>query len=182
MNGIPIDGPGPARGMVFQQDAVFLWRRVIENVEYGMELRNVGKKERRIAAMKYLRLVDLERFANYYPKELSGGMRKRVAVAMVFANNPDVLLMDEPFGSLDYPTKISLQKELLKMWEREKHATVFVTHDLEEALFLSSRILVLYEKKIVEDLEVPFPRPREDSVRTMPEFQEVKKRLWQYFI
>ena len=113
MDGKEVTSPGRERGMVFQQDAILMWRKVLANVEYGLELRNIPKRERRRIGMEYLRMVGLEEFANFFPKELSGGMRKRVQIAAVFANNPEVLLMDEPFGSLDYPTKVSMQQQLV---------------------------------------------------------------------
>jgi NitT/TauT family transport system ATP-binding protein len=176
----PISGPSKDRGMVFQQDVVFMWRTVIQNVEFGMELSKINKEIRREKALEAIKLVGLERFVDFYPKELSGGMRKRVAIATVFANDPKVLLMDEPFGSLDYPTKIGLQKVLLNMWEKEKKTTLFVTHDIEEALFLADRIIVLTQGNVNEIYEVPFDRPRTDEMRTSMEFQEIKRKLWKY--
>jgi len=182
INGHPITKPGADRGMVFQEDAIFPWRKVIDNVEYGLEMRKIDKQERSLIAKKYLELVGLEEFANYYPKELSGGMRKRVAIAMVFANNPDTLLMDEPFGSLDYVTKVDLQEELSKIWQKERKTTLFVTHDLEEALFLSDRIFVFDKNNtIAEIIEVPFSRPRGEEVRNGQELLEQKKLLWRHF-
>jgi NitT/TauT family transport system ATP-binding protein len=176
-----IIGPGKERGVVFQQDAILPWRTVIQNIEYGLELNNVEPKERRNIALKWLRAVNLsESFSNFYPKQLSGGMKKRVAVAMVFANNPDVLLMDEPFGALDYATKVSLQAEVLKIWEKEQKTTLFVTHDIEEALYLGDRILVLANGRLEKDIEVGFKRPRTDDLRMEMSFQELKKQLWQY--
>ncbi len=176
----PVTGPGRDRGVVFQQDAILPWRTVIRNVEYGLELRGEEPAKRRQAALSVIRVVGLENFADFYPKELSGGMKKRVALAAVFANNPEVLLMDEPFGSLDYPTKLALQRELLAIWEREKKTTVFVTHDLEEALFLSDRVIALAQGVIESIVEIPFARPRTDELRVSTEFQEMKKLLWKY--
>jgi len=177
-----ITKPGADRGMVFQENAIFPWRKVIKNIEYGLEMRQINKQNRRSIAKEYLKLVGLEGFADYYPKELSGGMSKRVAIAMVFANNPDTLLMDEPFGSLDYVTKVELQKELLKIWQKERKTTLFVTHDLEEALFLSDRIFVFDKNSnVVEVVEVPFSRPRGEEVRNSKELLEQKKLLWRYF-
>jgi NitT/TauT family transport system ATP-binding protein len=182
LDGVEVTAPGRDRGVVFQQDAIFLWRKVIENVEYGLEIGGMDRKERRERGRKFLRLVGLEKFEKYYPKELSGGMKKKVALAMVFANDPEVYLMDEPFGSLDYPTKVGLQKELLRIWREEQKTTIFITHDLEEALFLSDRICVLTQGKVEEILEVPFPRPREDNIRTSGEFQSMKAKLWKYLV
>jgi NitT/TauT family transport system ATP-binding protein len=181
VDGKEVSRPGRERGMVFQQDAIFMWRTVVGNVEYGLELQKVPKKERRRIAMDNIRIVGLEKFADWYPKELSGGMRKRVAIAMVFANNPEALLMDEPFGSLDYPTKVGLQKELLRIWARERKTTLFVTHDIEEALFLSDRILVLVKGVVAQDISVPMSRPRTDEMRLSREFVDLRNQLWNYF-
>lgn len=180
MDGKPVMGPGRDRGVVFQQDAILPWRTVLRNVEYGLELRGEDPTKRREVALNFLQVVGLVKFADFYPKELSGGMKKRVALAAVFANNPEVLLMDEPFGSLDYPTKLALQRELLAIWERERKTTVFVTHDLEEALFLSDRVIALTQGVIESVVKIPFPRPRTDELRVSPEFQEMKKLLWKY--
>jgi NitT/TauT family transport system ATP-binding protein len=180
VDGEEVTGPSRERGMVFQQDAILLWRKVLGNVEYGLELRGVNKKQRRDIAMEYIRLVGLERFTHFFPKELSGGMRKRVQIAAVFANSPEVLLMDEPFGSLDYPTKISLQEEVLKIWARDKKTTVFVTHDVEEALFLADRIFVLRSGHLERIVTVPFDRPRQAHIRAIPEFRDLLVELWGY--
>jgi NitT/TauT family transport system ATP-binding protein len=180
LGGKPVLGPGRDRGMVFQQDSILPWRTVVRNVEYGLELRGEPAVLRREVALAFLRVVGLEKFADFYPKELSGGMKKRVALAAVFANNPEVLLMDEPFGSLDYPTKLSLQRELLGIWEREQKTTLFVTHDLEEAILLSDRIFALSQGVVESIVEVPFPRPRTDELRVGAEVQEMKKVLWKY--
>ena len=180
LDGKSISGPGRERGVVFQQDAIFPWRKVIDNVRYGLQMKALEKAKQFEIANKFIKLVGLEKFANFYPKELSGGMKKRVAIAMVFANDPEVYLMDEPFGSLDYSTKVELQKELLKIWQQEKKTTLFVTHDLEEAIFLSDRIVVLADQTVKEILEVPFSRPRLDALRTEAAFQDLKRSLWKY--
>jgi len=180
LDGKPVTGPGRDRGVVFQQDAILPWRTVIRNVEYGLELHGEERVRRREVALNFLRIVGLEKFADFYPKELSGGMKKRVALAAVFANNPEVLLMDEPFGSLDYPSKLALQRELMNIWEREKKTTVFVTHDLEEALVLSDRVIALSKGVVESIVDIPFARPRGDELRVSPEFQEMKKLLWKY--
>ncbi len=180
LDGKSVTRPGRDRGVVFQQDAILPWRTVIRNVEYGLELRGEAPDKRRETALHFLRVVGLDKFADFFPKELSGGMKKRVALAAVFANNPEVLLMDEPFGSLDYPTKLSLQRELLSIWERERKTTVFVTHDLEEAIFLSDRVIALVKGVVESVIEIPFPRPRTDELRVSSDFQELKKQLWKY--
>lgn len=181
IDGEKITGPGRDRGVVFQQDAIFPWRKVVENVEYGLELQKIPKKERRETAMHQLEMVGLQDYANFYPKELSGGMKKKVAIAMVLANNPEVLLMDEPFGALDYVTKVTLQKELLNIWQKERKTTVFITHDIEEALFMADRVLVFTKGALAEIYNVPFGRPRSDEIRSSAEFQNVKNQLWNYF-
>lgn len=182
LDGIPVERPGRELGMIFQQDAIFLWRTVMGNVEFGLEIQGIEKAERRSTAGRYLRLVGLEGFEHYFPKELSGGMRKRVAIATVLANRPEILLMDEPFGSLDYVTKITLQREVLRIWLEEHITTIFVTHDIEEALFLSTKVLVIVAGVIKEVLEVPFGYPRTDALRTSESFQRMKERLWLYMI
>jgi NitT/TauT family transport system ATP-binding protein len=167
---------------VFQQDAVFLWRKVRKNIEFGLEVRGMPRSQRKAISDHYLNLVQLENFADFYPKELSGGMKKRVAIAMVLANQPEVLLADEPFGSLDYPTKVGLQHILLNILAEEKRTTLFVTHDIEEALFLSDTIVVLLDGRIAETVQIPFARPRRDSLRGDGEFQRLKMELWRYLM
>ena len=146
-------------------------------VEYGLELRGIDKKKRRGIALKYLDMMGLTDKANSYPKELSGGMLKRLAVATVFANDPEVLLMDEPFSALDYPTKCNLQNELLNIWSKEKKTTIFVTHDVEEALYLADRIFILTNGKFLNVFDSPFSRPRDEEIRDSPRFHEVKAFL-----
>jgi NitT/TauT family transport system ATP-binding protein len=174
----PVHGPGRDRGVVFQADAVFLWRTVRKNVEYGLEIQGLGREARRERAEEYLRLVGLERFGDLYPKELSGGMKKRCQIATVLANSPDVLLMDEPFGALDYPTKCQLQEELLRILSRDPKTTLFVTHDIEEALFLADRVVVMGHGRIEQIVTVPFSRPRAGDLRIEYEFSALKARLW----
>lgn len=156
--------PSPERGMVFQKDSVFPWMRVINNVEYGLKCRGVAKAERRAIAERYLERVGLSHVARAWPRELSGGMLKRVAVATVFANGANVLLLDEPFGAVDYVTKRQLHDVLLALWSEadtgKRRTVVFVTHDVDEALTLADRILVLHSGRIVDDLAITAPRPR----------------------
>lgn len=176
--GAVVHGPGRQRGVVFQQDAIFPWRTVIGNVEYGLAIGKVPKHERRELARQYLRLVGLDRFEDYYPYELSGGMKKRVALAAVLVNRPQVLLLDEPFGALDYVTKRLLQQELSAIWQTERQTAVLVTHDIEEALFLADRVIVLRGGRVQRDLIVPFARPRSDELRDSPGFAVQKEALW----
>ncbi|MCY4459849.1 MAG: ABC transporter ATP-binding protein [Albidovulum sp.] len=178
VRGRPVRGPGRDRGMVFQADALFFWRTVRRNVEYGLETQGLPRAERKEYAEKYLKLVGLMEFADLYPKELSGGMKKRCQIATVLANSPEVLLMDEPFGALDYPTKCQLQEQLLNILAREPKATVFVTHDIEEALFLADRIVVMGKGSIRRIVDVPFTKPRASDLRVDAKFAEQKAELW----
>jgi len=178
VGGEKIIKPSRDRGMVFQQDALLMWRKVIDNVEYGLELSGVKKNERRKIAFDHLKKVGLEEFADFYPKELSGGMRKRVQIASVFSNNPKVMLMDEPFGSLDYMTKLALQDQLLDIWSTQKKTTVFVTHDIEEAIFLADRIFLLKNGVIDDVFNVPFTRPRNNEIRTDEKFRNLMAILF----
>ncbi len=175
---VAVKGPGRDRGIVFQQDCVFMWRSVQKNVEYGLEMQKMPKLEREVVAQKYIDLVGLSGFEKFMPKELSGGMKKRVQIATVFANNPKVLLMDEPYGALDYPTKCSLQVELLGILQKEPKTTVFVTHDIEEALYLADKVIVVKGGVIVDIMDVPFGRPRDTKIRLSAEFARMKTSLW----
>jgi NitT/TauT family transport system ATP-binding protein len=156
----PVTAPSPERGLVFQRDSVFPWMRVIDNAAYGLKCRGMGKDERAEVARRYLGLVGLSHVENSWPRELSGGMLKRVAIATVFANSPRLLLLDEPFGSLDYVTKLQLHQVLLSLWGRERPTVLFVTHDVDEALLLADRILVMKHGRIVDDRRIGLPRPR----------------------
>lgn len=180
LDGQRVQGPGRDRGVVFQQDALFMWRTVIKNVEYGLEIQNVPKRERRERARRWLLTVGLENFADFYPKELSGGMKKRCQIATVLANEPEVLLMDEPFGALDYPTKCQLQEELVRILAEQPKTTLFVTHDIEEALFLADRIIAMQRGAVAEVYRVPFAKPRRTALRFSTDFAEEKSRLWGY--
>ena len=180
VRGRRVVGPGADRGLVFQQDTLFLWRRVKGNVAYGLEARRVPKADRERIVAEYLRLVGLTENANFWPKELSGGMRKRVAVAAVFANNPDVLLMDEPFGSLDYVQRSHLHDVLLDLWQRTHKTILFVTHDVEEALVLADRIIVIANGQLVDDIAVQFPRPRGEPTLALPAAIDIRKRMLEH--
>jgi NitT/TauT family transport system ATP-binding protein len=178
VGGRVVRGPDRERGVVFQEDAIFPWLTVRRNVEYGLRLRRMASAERASRVDHYLDLVGLAAFADAYPKELSGGMKKRVAIAAVLANGPRALLLDEPFGPLDYVTTIGLQEELASIWEAEKKTAINVTHDVEEALFLSDRVVVLRDGRIAYETAVPFRRPRRHQLRDSPEFVSLKARLW----
>jgi NitT/TauT family transport system ATP-binding protein len=177
--GVPIAGPDRQRGMIFQTDAVFPWLTVKGNVEFGLKRRGVPRAERERIATEYITLVGLDEWRDRYPKELSGGMRKRVDVARVFANDPRVLLLDESFGQLDAQTKERLQIELLQLWERHRKTVVFVTHDIEEAQFLADRVIVMSPRpgRIVREVVIPFERPRQPLLKTEARFQEVRREI-----
>jgi len=179
LEGRPIVGAGAERGMVFQGYTLFPWLTVRQNIEYGPKLRGVPILERRRISDDYLRLIKLEKFANAFPKQLSGGMKQRVAIARALANRPKVLLMDEPFGALDAQTKLEMQELLLEVWEKERTTVVFITHDIEEAVFLSQRICVMAANpgRIVSEHAVDLPAIRNEDTRLMPEFAALKREL-----
>lgn len=170
----PIRGPDPKRGMVFQEYSLFPWRSVQDNITFGLEMRGVPKADRKTVADTYLDMVGLVQFRDAYPYELSGGMRQRVAIARALANEPDVLLMDEPFGALDAQTRNAMQRELLEIWEKTRKTILFVTHSVDEAVFLADRIVILSARpgRICDIISVDLPRPRE---RTSPEFAGVRR-------
>lgn len=180
LDGEIIKGTDRKRGMVFQQDAVFPWMTVSKNISYGPRLRGVGKAEQKEIEKKWVELVGLKGFEDRWPRELSGGMRKRVDIGRVYANDPDVLLMDEPFGALDAQTKERMQADLLETWTKTKKTVVFVTHDLEEAIFLSDKIVVMSARpgRIHHIEEVALPRPRTNEMRLTDEFLAIKRKLW----
>jgi NitT/TauT family transport system ATP-binding protein len=176
LNGKPITGPGSDRGMVFQEFALFPWRTVRRNVEFGLEIRKVEKDERRRTAQKYIDLVGLNGFEEYHPYQLSGGMKQRVGIARALANEPAVLLMDEPFGALDAQTRNMMQKELLRIWEETKKTVIFITHSVDEAVYLADRIAVMTTRPgmVRECFTVPWQRPRD---RASVEFAQLRKGI-----
>jgi NitT/TauT family transport system ATP-binding protein len=172
-----VDGPHPDRGLVFQQHTLFPWQRVIDNVAYGLKMKGVARNERRAQAQALLEQVGLSGFERRYPAQLSGGMQQRVEIARVLINRPRVLLMDEPFGALDALTRARMQQLLLEMWTRIRTTVVFVTHDIDEALFLADRILVMSARpgRLIEDLPLDFARPRSPALVTSAPFVALKR-------
>lgn len=168
-------------GVVFQGYALYPWRTVIENVEFGLEIRKVKKKERKQIAEKYLSLVGLEAFANHFPHQLSGGMKQRVAIARVLAYQPDVLLMDEPFAALDAQTRELLQFELLRIWEADKKTIIFITHSIDEAIIMADSVAVMTARpgRVKETIKISLPRPRTGDIRNSPEFAKIRQYVWE---
>ena len=172
-------GPGSDRGMVFQDFALFPWRTVLQNVEFGMEVAGVPKEERRERALRYIKAVGLERFADSRIHELSGGMKQRVGIARALVMHPAIILMDEPFGALDAQTRNIMQEQLVKIIQRSERTILFVTHSVDEALYLSDRVVILSKRpsSIYKIIDVPWERPRD---RTNPEFTQLRKDILAY--
>ncbi|KQQ17544.1 sulfonate ABC transporter ATP-binding protein [Methylobacterium sp. Leaf121] len=178
LDGRAIAGPHPDRGIVFQQHTLFPWLSVIDNVAFGMKMKGVGRSERRERARALLAQVGLSDFAERYPAELSGGMQQRVEIARALINRPRVLLMDEPFGALDAQTRLTMQELLLDIWTRHRTTILFVTHDIDEALFLADRLVVMTPRpgRILDDIPLDFGRPRDRGLITDPRFTAIKQR------
>ncbi|SEP84645.1 NitT/TauT family transport system ATP-binding protein [Faunimonas pinastri] len=170
---------GSGRGMVFQGADLFPWRTAIENIAFGLQVKGVGKAERLERARHYLELVGLRGFENAWPHQLSGGMQQRVGIARAFCIQPSLLLMDEPFGALDVQTRDILQDELVRIWEAEPKMVLFVTHGIEEALYLADRILVFSKRpaRVLSEIKVPFARPRHDDMKLDPEFLRLRREI-----
>ena len=179
-NGKEVHGTGPDRGVVFQQYALFPWLTVKKNVLFPLQMKGIKGQEAEDIAMKYIKMVDLEKFCDHYPKELSGGMKQRVAIARAYAANPEVLLMDEPFGALDAQTRTQLQQELLETWEKERKTCFFITHDVDEALILGQRVVIMSARpgRIKDIVEVDIPYPRDQETKMSPRFLELKNQIW----
>lgn len=178
LDGQPITEPSPDRGMVFQQHSLFPWKSVRDNVAFGPLMAGASRAEACSIARTFLSLVGLAAFADAYPGTLSGGMQQRVGIARALANYPSVLLMDEPFGALDAQTRIMMQENLLEIWREFHNTVVFVTHDIDEAVFLSDRIVVMSASpgRIIADIPVRLPRPRDQALLTSPEFMVLKRQ------
>lgn len=177
LDGQAIDGPDPARGLVFQHHTLFPWLTVQDNVAYGLKMQGVQRAPRRQQAQTLLQQVGLQGFETRYPNALSGGMQQRVEIARVLINQPRVLLMDEPFGALDALTRMKMQALLLTLWARTQTTIVFVTHDIDEALFMADRILVMSPRpgRIIDEINVPAMRPRDPDWLTSPAFAQLKR-------
>ena len=180
VDGKKVEGTGTERGVVFQQYALFPWLTVMKNVMFGLKLKGMKDDEAKELAMKYIKMVQLEDFVDSYPKELSGGMKQRVAIARAYAVQPEVLLMDEPFGALDAQTRTQLQSELIQTWQEEKKTCFFITHDVEEAIILATKVIVMSARpgriKTIVDIDLPYPRTQE--LKMSKEFLELKAKIW----
>ncbi|MCU0884159.1 MAG: ABC transporter ATP-binding protein [Beijerinckiaceae bacterium] len=179
LDGRPVTGPGADRGMVFQSYTLFPWLTIIENIAFGLRERGVAEAQRLDVARRWAQQVGLKGFENHYPKQLSGGMQQRTAIARALANDPEILLLDEPFGALDNQTRALMQEMLLGIWEREAKTVMFVTHDVEEAIFMASRVVVMSARpgRIKADIAVDLPHPRPYTIKTSAAFVALKERL-----
>lgn len=181
IDGRPVSGPGPDRGMVFQNFALLPWANVIANVRFGLELRGVKAEKREAVVLEYIRAVGLDGFEHHYPRQLSGGMQQRVGLARALAVDPKILLFDEPFGSVDAQTRRLLQHDLIRLWERSQKTAIFVTHDMEEAIYLSDRVALMRPRpgSVQEVLNVSLPRPRNEEMKKEKSFVDLKEYLWE---
>ena len=179
VDGEAITKPGADRGMVFQQHSLFPWKTVRENVEFGLKMKGIPRFQRRTAARTLLGLAGLSAFENYYPERLSGGMKQRVGIVRALATGPRILLLDEPFGALDAQTRLIMQQILTNIWQRLKTSVLFVTHDIDEAIFLSDRVYVMTARpgRIKAEIVVPLPRPREPAITMSSEFLALRRGL-----
>ncbi len=171
----------PLQSIVFQEYAIFPWKTVIDNVAFGLQMRGVPRGERQEIALDWLRKVGLVKFADSYPHQLSGGMKQRVSIARAFANNPEILLMDEPLGALDAQTRAVLQEELIRLWEDLRKTVVYITHSIEEAVLLGDRVVLMtaHPGTNKSEFEVPFKRPRSFALTSAPEFGRLTYAIWQ---
>jgi NitT/TauT family transport system ATP-binding protein len=177
VDGRPARGPGQDRSMVFQNYGLLPWRTVLGNVEFGLEVRGVSKSRRRKVSHTYIERVGLKGAEHLYPHQISGGMQQRVALARAFSKDPLILLMDEPFAAVDAQTREMLQDELLKIWTEIRTTVLFVTHSIDEAIYLSDRIIVMAPGRVVADLMTDLPRPRDEAVKATPRFNELRLML-----
>ena len=179
LDGQPVEGPGADRGMVFQSYTLFPWLTIEQNIRFGLRERGMGLAEQKDRSDYFISKVGLRGFEQHFPKQLSGGMQQRTAIARALANDPKILLMDEPFGALDNQTRVLMQELLLGIWEAERKTVMFVTHDIDEAIFMANRVAVFSARpgRIKTELAVDLPHPRHYRVKTSPEFMDLKARL-----
>jgi len=180
VDGKPVNGPGPERGVIFQQYALFPWLTVRQNVEFGLRIKGLPAGEQRRISDHFLRLVGLQDFADALPKTLSGGMKQRCAIARAYAVGPTMLLMDEPFGALDALTRVHMQDQLLDTWSRERRTVFFITHDVDEAVYLANRVIVMAARpgRLHGIIPVDLPATRNEEVRLSPQFAEIRNQVW----
>ena len=179
LDGVPVEGPGADRGMVFQSYTLFPWLTIEQNIRFGLRERGMLESAQKERAAYFIAKVGLRGFEQHFPKQLSGGMQQRTAIARALANDPKILLMDEPFGALDNQTRVLMQELLLGIWESERKTVLFVTHDIDEAIFMANRVAVFSARpgRIKTELAVDLPHPRHYTIKTSPEFMDLKARL-----
>lgn len=179
LDGVPVEGPGADRGMVFQSYTLFPWLTIEQNIRFGLRERGMPEAQQKERAAYFIAKVGLRGFEQHFPKQLSGGMQQRTAIARALANDPKILLMDEPFGALDNQTRVLMQELLLSIWEAERKTVLFVTHDIDEAIFMANRVAVFSARpgRIKTELAVDLPHPRHYTIKTSPEFMDLKARL-----
>lgn len=179
LDGVPVEGPGADRGMVFQSYTLFPWLTIEQNIRFGLRERGMPEALQKERAAYFIAKVGLRGFEQHFPKQLSGGMQQRTAIARALANDPKILLMDEPFGALDNQTRVLMQELLLGIWEAERKTVLFVTHDIDEAIFMANRVAVFSARpgRIKTELAVDLPHPRHYTIKTSPEFMDLKARL-----
>ena len=179
LDGVPVEGPGADRGMVFQSYTLFPWLTIEQNIRFGLRERGMPEAQQKERAAYFIAKVGLRGFEHHFPKQLSGGMQQRTAIARALANDPKILLMDEPFGALDNQTRVLMQELLLGIWEAERKTVLFVTHDIDEAIFMANRVAVFSARpgRIKTELAVPLAHPRHYTIKTSPEFMDLKARL-----
>ena len=179
LGGRPVEGPGADRGMVFQSYTLFPWLTIEQNIRFGLRERGMPEAQQKERAQYFIAKVGLRGFEQHFPKQLSGGMQQRTAIARALANDPKILLMDEPFGALDNQTRVLMQELLLGIWEAERKTVMFVTHDIDEAIFMANRVAVFSARpgRIKTELAVQLAHPRHYTIKTSPEFMDLKARL-----
>ena len=179
LDGRPVEGPGADRGMVFQSYTLFPWLTIEQNIRFGLRERGMPEAQQKERAAYFIAKVGLRGFEQHFPKQLSGGMQQRTAIARALANDPKILLMDEPFGALDNQARVLMQELLLGIWEAERKTVMFVTHDIDEAIFMANRVAVFSARpgRIKTELAVDLPHPRHYTIKTSPEFMDLKARL-----